>query len=497
MSSDKQKLEQWEVFRRNLKKATSVTTNETNAEKRNRIVKLERSPELWFKYYFPNYAYAEPAAFHKRATKRILKNQKWFEVRAWSRELAKSARTMMEVTYMAMTGNVKNVLMVSASEDSATDLLKPYKINFESNLRLINDYGKQQSFGDWKDGDFITLNGVSFLGIGAKQSPRGTRNEEIRPDCIIVDDLETDEMSRNQERLNDVWKWVEQALIPTVSVSQNKRFIFLGNIISPEGLIVKASRVADHFEKINIRDKNGKSTWAEKNTEEDIDWMLSKLSYISQQKEYFNNPIIEGSVFESIDYRKLAALSQYKFLLAYCDPSWKDGKKNDYKAVTVIGRFENQYHIHDVFCKQTSFAELAQWSCAIFDKYNKKIPLYWYMESNATQTYIFDQVNQHIHQLGYTFSYVEDLRKKGDKFSRIESLLQPLHQQGNLLFNEKLKDTEHMKAAEAQMLALNPALTAHDDFPDSLHGAVSLAQEKQAEMQPPVWGKRRKSKNRF
>src|SRR5690625_1399982 len=138
--TDKQYLEKWEVFRSNISKATPVNLNETVSQKEKRIKDLERRPEEWFKYYFPNFYTSEPAPFHKRATKRVLTKMEWFEVRPWARELAKSARTMMEVIYLTTTKRKKNVLLVSNNYDNAERLLMPLKAIFELINRMIIVY---------------------------------------------------------------------------------------------------------------------------------------------------------------------------------------------------------------------------------------------------------------------------------------------------------------------------------------------------------------------
>ena len=83
---------------------TSIDSDEPYKERKERITRLEADQEEWFRYYFPRYTYAPPAAFHIAATERVLKNKEWYEVRLWSRELAKSTRTMMEVFYLTLVG---------------------------------------------------------------------------------------------------------------------------------------------------------------------------------------------------------------------------------------------------------------------------------------------------------------------------------------------------------------------------------------------------------
>lgn len=150
--------------------------------------------------------------------------------------------------------------------------------------------------------------------IGAGQSPRGSRNEAIRPDVLLVDDFDTDEDTKNPDTIQKRWDWWENALYPTRSISEPTLVIFCGNIIAKDCCVVRAGDMADHWDIVNIRDRNGKSTWPEKNTEEFIDRTLSKISTKAAQGEYFNNPISVGEVFETIAYGKVPPLSKFKFL---------------------------------------------------------------------------------------------------------------------------------------------------------------------------------------
>lgn len=190
-------------------------------------------------------------------------HERWYEVRAWSRELAKSARAMMEIIKLALTRRVRNVLLISNSQDNAQRLLLPFMANLEENQRIIQDYGTQKKPGAWETGEFTCQSGCSFRAIGAGQSPRGTRNKNFRPDCILIDDIDTDEECRNPERIKAKWKWLEEALIPTMSVSGHYRVLFNGNIIAADCCITRAIEKAEelkakgigHVDVINIRGK--------------------------------------------------------------------------------------------------------------------------------------------------------------------------------------------------------------------------------------------------
>lgn len=475
-------IKDWDKYVKDLRRATTIDISETQEEKLKRMNALEADDEAWFKYYFPNYYSSEPANFHKRATKRVMNNPEFYEVRAWSRELAKSARTMMEVTKLTLTGKKRFVILTSASESAAVKLLKPYKLNFENNQRIINDYGKQQTLGDWTESAFNTRTGATFVALGAGQSPRGLRNEEIRPDVILVDDFDTDEICRNPDRVQQNWDWLEQALIATRSISKPLLLIFCGNIIADDCTIKKAIKIAKklknggHYEIINIRNKHGKSSWPTKNTKEMIDRVLSLISWASQQKEYFNTPITEGKVFKKIHYGKIKPLHFYKFLVAYTDPSYK--KKGDYKATCLLGKWRDEYHVIQMFCAQTTTAKMIDWYYEIKDFVGDKVPVYYYIEYPWIDEPLQIELKAANKRHGTFINPVPDERNKPDKYYRIETNLEPINRNGKLIFNEKLQGTESMEATSGQFLALSPKSRVNDDAPDSVEGAKFVVDSK-------------------
>lgn len=483
---DKIAEQKWEDHRRNLIRSTPLPS-ETAAEKKKRIAQLEKkgNEEEWFRYYFPAYYSSDPAPFHIAATRRIIYNPRWYETRSWSRELAKSTRGMMEDIYMAMTGIAKVFLLISHSNDNASELLMPYMINLESNDRLINDYGIQQGRRNWETGKFVTRKGASFRGIGAKESPRGTKNEERRPEVIRFDDLDTDERCKNQKRMDDLWEWVEQAVIPTVSVSGNIRIVFQGNLIAKNSIIELSKKHADHVSIVNIRDKNGKATWPSKNTEEHIDWLLSKLTYRSAQKEYFNNPIKGGTVFKDMQFGKVPQLRSFPFLIVYGDPSPsnKSGKGSSTKATWLLGKLDNTLYIIKGYVAGTTNKTFIEWFHDLKEWIGDRNTVYYYMENNSLQDPFYEQVYTPLmhtvnKERGSSLYILPDERKKPEKFTRIEGNLLPLHEFGRLIFNQTFKEDKHMQDLIEQFESVEESLGSPVDGPDCIEGGNWVIDQK-------------------
>ncbi|MDR1199048.1 MAG: hypothetical protein LBK94_08590 [Prevotellaceae bacterium] len=490
-ASDTDYVKAWREFNESFKKSTPVDPNESAAAKIKRIRFLEDSPEEWFKYYFPHYCTAEPAEFHKRATQRILKNAEWYEARAWSRELAKSARAMMEVTYLAMLGKVNNLLLVSATQDSAVNLLLPFKACFEANRRLINDYGIQEVFGKWEAAKFTIKKGCQFRALGWGQSPRGSRKDNFRPDFILIDDIDTDEECRNEDTMTAKKKWVEEALIPTRSISGPLRILVNGNIIHDNCTVKYLGEKADRFEIINIRDKDGKSAWAAKNSEESIDRVLSTISYESAQKEYFNNPMDGGDTFKNLKDGKVPRLDSCAVCI-YADPatSNKDVTSGSDKAVGVVAKKGFDYFIAKVFLGTMSNARFVEclFECYIFCRQKNVQNLRIWIENNSLQNPFYEQVilpaiYERANATGVFLPIIGDDRDKKDKYTRIEGLLEPLNRLGHLIFNEKEAEDPNMKRLKAQFNSFSRKQKRMDG-PDMVEGGVFKLRENEVAEAP-------------
>lgn len=479
---EQEALDFWDSYYENLQSDDQDDINEGEEEIAEKRAYLEANPEEWFKFFFKKYCTAEPAPFHIRSTKRILGNDEWYEVRPWSRELSKSGRTMMEVLYLTLTKKNKFVVYGSATNESAVRLLKPLKLAFEKNKKIIKYYGFQQNHGHWKEDQFTIKSGAMFIAVGAGNAPRGARNEEVRPDLIVMDDFDTDEDCRNPDMVDKKWNWFEKALYSARSISKPLRVIFNGNIIADYCCIKKAMEMADFYEIVNIRDKFGKSVWV-KNTEEMIDRALSKISKASQQGEYFNNPIVLGKVFTHINYGKVQPLNKYKYLVAYTDPSYK--KNGDYKATCLVGKYKDEYHVLWVRCAQTSVSAMIEWQFDALRWVNDKTATYLFIEYPWIDDTLKREIKKANKRHNITLALKADERTKPDKFYRIESNLEPLNTNGTLIFNEDLKDTPPMKEFEFQFLALSPKSRAHDDAPDSVEGAVWIINHKTLQHTPP------------
>jgi hypothetical protein len=484
LQETKQAYEEWRLYREALRKSTTIDIAETFGEKQARIKRLEADDEAWNKYYFESYCTAELASFQKKSIKKVRNTPELFIDRCWARELSKTTITRMDVLNLILRKKKKNVLFVSNSEDNAKRLLEPYRAQLDTNQRIINDYGKQRG-AKWKEGDFRTRHGVSFRAVGADQSPRGSNNDSIRPDVIIIDDIDTDQDCLNPEIIAKRVNWIFEALIPTRAINVPLLIICCGNIIAEYCCMTELNKKANVVEIVNIR-TNGVSSWIQKNSEEQIDRALSLLPYSSAQKEYFNNPMTAGRIFKELKFDKIPSLKTMEQLVVYGDPSTSnsESKNSSFKVVALLGRKNNITYVIKVFCKQCGQEKFIQ---AYYDMYNivnaAGATAGYYMECNRLQEGFYDsfygsqfvKINR---EKGIALYVQKDDRVKVNKFTRIEATLEPPHRLGWLIFNQQEQGNEHMNETEGQFKAVSPTYKGAMDAPDCIEGGYKILDEK-------------------
>lgn len=490
---EKQKLKEWKLYMQDIANSTPVEVDMSETEKISRLLYLEAHPIEWIKYFFPKYAKYDFAKFHVKAINRILGNPEWFEVLSWSRELAKSTIVMFCVMYLTLTKKKSNVILASATQDSAEKLLKPYKANFEANGRIKAFYGEQVNIGNWTDSEFVTKGGAAFYAIGAGNAPRGSRNESIRPDILLVDDFDTDKDCRNPDIIDKKWQWWEKALYPTRSVSEPTLIIFCGNIIAKDTCVARAGQMADHWDVVNIVDKSGLSSWPEKNTPEQIARIRRSISNASFQGEYMNNPVTEGSVFHNLTFSKVPKLSKFKFLVIYGDPAYSNtkNKASSTKAVWLIGKLKNVYYVIKGFVGRVTNAEYIEWFYVLRQYVGNQATVYCYQENNSLQDPFFEQVFKPLireanERKKDNLYIIGDGRAKIDKATRIEANLEPLDRNGQLIFNEDEKDNPYMIELRDQFSMFELTLPYPADGPDCVEGGINIIEQKTRELEPGV-----------
>ena len=500
--------ERWKQHCETVQSATAVNINETQAQRLARIRRLRSDYAAFVDYYFPHWTVnpetgkATPCApFHVSAANAILKDRNIKAAFQWHRGAAKSTNmdVFVPMWLMAQEHREINVMvLVGKSEDNAKTLLGDIQAELQYNQRYIHDFGEQYNVGSWEEGEFVTRSEVAFFARGRGQSPRGLRYRSHRPDYVIIDDLDDDELVESPDRVNKLFDWLRSALFGTLDGGRG-RFIMVGNLIAKNSVLARWCDIKSvHVTHVNIYDNRGNVSWAAKWTPQEVKDIEAVVGYRAFQKEYMNNPIIEGAIFrnEWIRWGKRPAWSKFSEIVLYIDPSFKGSTKNDYKAAKLWGKAGTTlYHLR-AFVRQSSVAEMVRWCYDLYEWTREQgIAVRWYMEANFMQDTILDEFRREGELRSYQLPITGDKRKKPDKFQRVEAI-SPLWERGFVVYDETQRDDPDMLAGIDQTLAFEKGMRGHDDAPDADEGAIWMLQrDTRTKSFTPSFGRRTNAKN--
>ena len=514
LSELKKSYAEWQEHCKRVQSLTdlSALVNESPVQKDKRIKRLQKDYAAFCEYYFPHFLTLRDkttgevlrtvhnAPFHNSAALKVKNTPNLKAVFKWPRGHAKSTHfdIFLPLWLMFQPKRLINVMVVvGKSEESAIGLLSDIQAELEFNQRIIADFGEQKAVGNWQEGQFVTQSDVAFFARGRGQSPRGLRYKEARPDYIVIDDLDDDELCRNEKRVKDLTDWVKEALFGALDVGRG-RFIMVGNLISKNSVLANiAATKGVYVSEIKAVDKDGEPVWKEKWTKQEAEEAAAFMGYRSWQKEMMHNPIKDGTIFRHdwIRYKKVLPLHKYEMLVCYTDPSFKSTTANDYKASRLWGKIGYELHLIDCYVRQDTVSGMVRWLYNLYESLPENVSVRFFMEANFMQDIILDEFTTEGNLRGYQLPILPDKRKKPEKIQRIEAI-SPLWERGFVFYNEALKDTSDMQVGIEQTLSLERGSRVHDDAPDADEGAIwYLQRNTRQESFKPMFGARPTSKN--
>lgn len=239
--------------------------------------------------------------------------------------------------WLAVSGILyREILIISASETLAKDMLRQIKAEIESN-QMIN-----QLFGDlvtdkWSENHIVTKSGVSIRARGAEAQIRG-----FRPDCIILDDIETDESVLSEEQRKKVKDWILKACLP--ALTPDGQCVMVGSIIHFLAILNEMMDSDNGWEKRKYQAyKNGikepgHELWASLWPHEKLKEREKEIGSWAFAAEYMNDPIAEGAVaIKPNEIRYWETLPSQLSCVIAVDPAYSEDQTADYKVASLVG----------------------------------------------------------------------------------------------------------------------------------------------------------------
>jgi predicted phage terminase large subunit-like protein len=129
-------------------------------------------------------------------------------------------------------------ILVSDTVAQATQFLGDIKRELYDNERLRQLFGIKEFIKDSEDDIIVACNDGYMFRVqakGSEQKVRGLKWNSKRPDLIVCDDLENDEIVLNKDRREKFRHWFYAALLPCKSVSGIVRYV--GTILHTDSML--------------------------------------------------------------------------------------------------------------------------------------------------------------------------------------------------------------------------------------------------------------------
>lgn len=425
--------------------------------------------------------------------------------------------SLKNVLHAALYGYKRYILLVSDTETQAAGFLDAIKNELEYNEAILRDFGPQAG-KTWKTSSALLQNGCRIDAVGSGQKLRGRRNFERRPDLILCDDIENDEGVRTSEQRQKTADWFWKAVCK--SGDSYTDIVFVGTVLHHDSLLSallenpgfqslkfkallseapsplwqdwealftnlsdpKREKTARAFFRKRRREMlaGGKVLWPEKLSYYDLQVMRLTEGDAAFSSEMQNQPVDPAAClfsrqwFQYYNPEELDLRSPRFRFYGYCDPSLGRTASSDYSAIVTLAmdRESGLLYVYDADIRRRHPDRIIQ---DILDKERllrreagRGYALFG-AETNQFQWFLKEQLVRESARQGL-YLPIQGVRASENKQLRIETL-QPDVKNGYIRFRRD-------QALLLKQLSEFP-LAAHDDGPDALEGARTLARRQQ------------------
>lgn len=405
-------------------------------------------------------------------------------------------------------------IIISDSSEQAEGFLDNIRVEFEENTAILEDFGVLAG-SVWRSNVLLTKTNIKIEAIGSGKKIRGRKHRNWRPDLIILDDVENDENVRTPEQRKKLKDWFDKAV--SKCGDDYTDIVYIGTLLHYDSLLAKtlanpAYRSIKY--KAVIRFSQADDLWQQwetiftdlSNDDREADALAffqahktamlegtqvlweEKLSYydlmvmrVSEGEASFNSeeqnePINPDDCLfmeEWFDYYNEAEVNfgdpAFDFF-GFIDPSLGKTKRSDFSAIVTLAKHKGSGYMYvvdadierrhpdriiaDVLAKE-------RWLRASFGHGYRKLGA----ETNQFQWFLKEELAKASAKAGL-YLPIEEVQQTSDKVMRIQTL-QPDVKNKYIKFNRR-----HKRLLE--QLTQFP-MGAHDDGPDALEGARSIA----------------------
>jgi predicted phage terminase large subunit-like protein len=374
-------------------------------------------------------------------------------------------------------------MIISDTLDQACNFLADIAMEFRDNETLKDLFGFKRFLVDnsteiqleFEDGWVCCV-----LAKGSGQKVRGTKWRNKRPNFVICDDLENEEIVFNKETREKFSNWFYGSVIPMVSDDGIIRVVgtvlHMGSLL--EGLLNDQEWRSKRFRAHN--EDFSEILWPEKFSKEKL--IRIRKIYINKgfpegyAQEYLNHPIDEATAyFRKDDFLDIEDPSEELIYYAGMDFAISTSEKADFTAIVVAGMSPTgRLKVVDVRKGRWDSLQIIEEMFSVNDRYNPEL---FIVESGTIEKAVGPILNQDMLRRNKFINLYPSPTLK-DKMARARGINARMRAGGV----EFMKEASWYDDFEAELLMFPKA--THDDQVDAF-AHIGLTLDKHVEAPTP------------
>jgi phage terminase large subunit-like protein len=199
---------------------------------------FEKDIVAYAEFVFPHHCTKAIPGFHKELYKLYTDIGKKKVAIAAPRGHAKSTVTnLIFLSWAIAYQKAHFVFIISNTLKQSTLHLEALKSEIAFNGRFQMLYGNLKT-DKWASEEIELKGQIKIFARGSGQQIRGLKYLKYRPDLIILDDLEDDELVQSADRRAGLQRWLHSEVYPALDV-ETGRILYIGTILHYDSLLMK------------------------------------------------------------------------------------------------------------------------------------------------------------------------------------------------------------------------------------------------------------------
>lgn len=436
---------------------------------------FERNIEAFARFFVPHVLSYEVPKFHKEIYGAV-QGLKRLVVSA-PRGFAKSTILKIFALHSLLFRTRKDICIVSASEGLAVEHALFIKQELESNQRILRYFGDLRS-DKWNERHLVVRHPDGFMSA-LRAKGAGAQIRGFRPDCLLLDDIETDESVESEEQRKKLKNWLFRACINCLL--PGGQLAVFGTPIHPLAVICDLLETPNKWTKLRYKaykdgvEAKGHELWPEARPHEWLQQRKAEIGSLAFASEYMDDPRTdESSPIKPGQIRYWKELpDQYNSVIAI-DPAYSEDAKSDFKvAVHILIDVNHNRYLNTYIRTHEATGDFMD-ACLNLYLQNKGTITAFGVPASGTEKEFYRSFLNRAQERGINPPFVEltntFITATGEavkaKKRRVIAALQPLFESGKYYINES-----HFEARD-ELLTIGSS--RWDDLVDAMSYAESI-----------------------